>query len=137
LSISKNGLAPNTYFVGHSMGCQAILRYAQSLGKDENIGGVVFVAGWMKLKGLTTQEEEEVAAPWIENAIDYQMVRSKIDKSVAIFSDDDPFVSLENSKIYKENVGSKIITEKGKGHYTEDVTKKIPVALKELLEIMK
>ena len=36
----------NTYFVGHSMGCQAIARYVETL--DQKIGGAVFVAGFFK-----------------------------------------------------------------------------------------
>src|SRR3989344_2952524 len=34
----------NTFFVGHSIGCQAILRYIESINKK--VGGAVFVAGW-------------------------------------------------------------------------------------------
>src|SRR3989344_6946533 len=37
-----------TYFVGHSMGCQAIARYLESLPEGVKIGGAVFVAGFFK-----------------------------------------------------------------------------------------
>jgi predicted alpha/beta hydrolase family esterase len=34
----------DTFFVGHSMGCQAIQRYLEKLSDDQMVGGVVFVA---------------------------------------------------------------------------------------------
>lgn len=37
-----------TYFVGHSMGCQAIARYLETLSKNTKVGGAVFVAGFFK-----------------------------------------------------------------------------------------
>jgi len=126
----------NTYFVGHSIGCQAILRYLESQ-EDIKLGGIVFVAGWLKIKGLESKEEEKIAAPWINTPINLEKIRKKAKKIIAVFSDDDPFVSLENSKIFKDKLGAKIIIEKGHGHYLEDVTKEIPVVLKELLEMAK
>jgi len=34
-----------TYFVGHSIGCQAILRYLTTLPEDVCIGDIILVAG--------------------------------------------------------------------------------------------
>ena len=59
----------DTYLIGHSIGCQAILRYLQ--GINSKIGGVVFVAGWFSLKGLETDGEWAIAKPWIETPIDF------------------------------------------------------------------
>ncbi len=51
----------DTYFVGHSMGCQAVVRYLETLPEDTEIGGVVFVAGFFRpLTGLETQAEREI-----------------------------------------------------------------------------
>src|SRR3990167_5523753 len=36
----------DTYFIGHSIGCQTILRYLENLDKKIKIGGCIFVAGW-------------------------------------------------------------------------------------------
>src|SRR4030067_3170430 len=35
----------NTFMVGHSLGCVTILRFLESLPSEEQIGGVVLVAG--------------------------------------------------------------------------------------------
>ena len=58
----------NTYFIGHSIGCQTIMRFLETI--DIKIGGAIFVAGWFN---LTNQSEEEdvIAKPWIESQIDY------------------------------------------------------------------
>ena len=56
----------DTYFVGHSIGCQTILRYLQTI--DGKIGGVVLVAGWLptiSLNGISG-DEIAVAKPWID-----------------------------------------------------------------------
>ena len=58
----------DTYFVGHSIGCQAILRYLETI--DTPVGGALFVAGWFDLKNLEDDETEKIAKPWIETPID-------------------------------------------------------------------
>ncbi|MBI5077576.1 alpha/beta hydrolase [Candidatus Falkowbacteria bacterium] len=47
----------NTYFVGHSMGCQTIARYLEALPDGIKVGGAVFVAGFFK---RLTQVEDDV-----------------------------------------------------------------------------
>jgi len=125
----------DTYFVGHSVGCQAIMRFLES--QHNKSGGVVFVAGWLNLKNFETQEERDIFEPWIESKIDFNKLKNKISKTVALFSDNDPYVKIENSKIFKERLGAKIIIEKNKGHYIEDKTFKIPVLLKEFIKLTK
>ena len=38
----------SVYFIGHSMGCQAIARYLETLPERIKIGGAIFVAGFFK-----------------------------------------------------------------------------------------
>ena len=49
----------NTCFVGHSIGCQTILRYLQTL--NTQVGQVVFVAPWFSLKEDSYESDEERA----------------------------------------------------------------------------
>lgn len=126
----------DTYFIGHSIGCQTIIRYLESLPKNTKIGGAVFVAGWLTLKELETDEEKVVSTPWLNTKIDFNNVKPKINKVSAIFSEDDPYVPMENTKLFKDNLNAKIIIENKKGHYIENVTKEIPSALKEILEML-
>jgi predicted alpha/beta hydrolase family esterase len=54
--------------------------------------------------------------------------------STAIFSTNDPFVSIKNVDEFKEKLGSNIIIQKNKGHFEEGKTENIPILLKEILE---
>ena len=128
-----------TYFVGHSIGCQAILRYLEKLPGETQIGGCIFVAGWFSLQGLETQEEEEVAKPWLETKIDFAKIKRHTKNFVAIFSDNDPFVPYkENSKIFKEKLGAKILLEQGKEHFDgAGCVTELPVVLAEVLTMTK
>ena len=112
-----------TYFVGHSIGCQAVLRYLETLDSQIKIGGAIFIAPWMSLDENTIKEEGKevklVAKPWIETPINWKKVKVHTDKFVCIFSDNDPYVPLSNQKLFEKNLNARIITEHNKGHYTK------------------
>ena len=106
-----------TYFVGNSIGCQTILRYLQKLPEKIKVGGVVFSAGWINLKGLEDEEVAEIAKPWLEAHLNWERIKSHCDNFVCIFSDDDPYVFLEDKEIFKEKLGAEIFVEHNKGHF--------------------
>ena len=62
----------NTYFIGHSIGCQTILRCLEKLPDNAKVGGAVFVASWFTLTNVDTDEEKETARPWLETPIDFE-----------------------------------------------------------------
>lgn len=124
-----------TYFVGHSIGNQTILRYLEALPAGKKIGGAVFVAGFFELTGLD-EEEQEIAKPWLETPINCAKVKQHTSKFVAIFSDDDPFVPLRNKELMEQRLGAKTIVEKGRGHFSgDDGVKELPSALQSVLEL--
>lgn len=128
----------HTYFVGHSIGCQAVLRYLQELPSRARIGGAVFVAGWFTLKNLETDEEKTVARPWLEESINFRKVKSRTKNLVAIFSDNDYFVPKKDWKSYRKKLGAKIIVQHNKGHLSgNDGIRKVPIALESILKISK
>lgn len=112
----------DTYFVGHSIGCQAILRYldAHLFKPMETVGGAVFVAGWFDLKNLEDDEARAIAKPWIERPINPVKIQTVLTKSTLIISDNDPFDSFEENKRRFSELGSKIIVLHGAGHITAD-----------------
>ena len=127
-------LDENTYFVGHSIGCQTIMRYLQNI--NTKIGGAIFVAGWFNLVNIEDKESERIAVPWLKTKINLAKTKSHCKKFISIFSENDPFVPLTDSKIFKEKLNAKVIFEKNKGHYTEnDGVEKVPIVLEELLKI--
>lgn len=128
----------NTFFIGHSIGCQAIMRYLEKLPKDEKSGGAVFVAGWFKLTGLEGEEERMASSSWLNTPIDFEKVKSQAKKIICIFSDNDQYVPAENWEIFSKNLGAEILIEKGKGHFSgDDGVVELPIVLKKLLEVSK
>jgi len=130
-------LDEQTFFVGHSMVCQAIARCLEDLSGNTRAGGAVFVAGFFKR--LTLKDDDitrSVVNEWLKTPLDLIKVKKHLKKSVAIFSDDDPYVPLDNIEEYGDILGSKIITEKGKGHFSGSTgTFELPIALASVLEI--
>ena len=126
----------NTYLVGHSIGCQTILRYIEKLSRP--VGGVVCVAGFFRLLHLATDEEKEIAKPWLETPMNYEKIKRQAKKIIAIFSDNDPDVDLDEKELFEEYLGAKTIVEHQKGHFSDDFgIKELPSALNSILELAK
>ena len=127
-----------TYFAGHSMGCQTIARYLESLPKNVKVGGAVFVAGFFKrLTGLENEPGvSETDKHWFKTPLSLQNVKSHLNKSVAIFSDNDPYVPLDNQDDFRNKLDSKIIIKHHMGHFNESAgVFELPIALNSVLEI--
>lgn len=122
-----------TFFVGHSIGCQAIMRYLEKIS-PQKVGGAVFVAGWFNLVNLESKESEKVAAPWLKTQIQLDKVRQSCPKSIAIFSDNDSWVPLSDKDIFKRELGSKIIVMHDQGHFDE--LDEVPVVLESILKLV-
>ena len=132
-------IEPNTdtYFVGHSIGGQTILRYLQTLRGEQKVGGVVLVASWVTLTpaAASAPEEQAIFEPWLETPISWEKVKSRADRFTAIFSDDDPFVPLADVKVFREKLGAEVIIEHGKGHFSgSDGISELPSALSAILK---
>ena len=132
LQIITGKVDRSTFMVGHSLGCVTILRFLESLPKMEFIGGAILVAGFdnpSKYKELKNFFQEPVA--WTE-------IKNKCSKFTTIHSQDDPYVPVENSARFKENLDAKTIALNGYRHFSgEDGVTAVPEILKELLEISK
>ena len=123
----------NTFFIGHSIGCQTILRYLAGL-QEKKVGGAIFVAGWFVLSDLETEEEKLIGKPWIETPIDFDRIMAATHKLTAIFSEDDPVVPFEiNATLFKDKLSAKIVTDNGKKHFSgSDGVTELPSVLKNL-----
>lgn len=114
-------LDENTYFVGHSIGCQTIMRYLESKNVKK-IGGILFIAPWLELlpEAVSDKESYDTAKPWLETPIDFKKIKSITDNIICIFSDNDYFVPLNQEKRFKELLGAKTVIVKDKGHISAD-----------------
>ena len=128
----------NDIFIGHSVGRQAILRYIEKLNENEKIKKVILIAPWMHLDDNTIKEEGKkiikIAKPWMETPINFRKIKTHCDEFIAIFSNNDPYIPLSNTKIFKEKLNADILVLKNKGHF--DSTSKID-KLPELLDFIK
>ncbi len=136
LSEQINGADSSLFLVGHSIGCQTILRYLEALPEGSKIGGAVFVAGWTSLTGLS-DSEKAVSAPWENTPIDWRKASASAGSFVCIYSDNDPYVTEADAQLLGRNLGAKMVLDAGRGHFTEedDVTQ-LPAVLDELLAMM-
>lgn len=121
-------------FIGHSIGCQAILRYLETLKDEEKVDKVIFVAGWHTLssESTPTAEDKQIAKPWVETPINFDIVRQKANTFIGIFSDNDYDVPFqENNKWFNDNLGISTVVLKNKGHFTgSDNVTELPELLK-------
>lgn len=132
--LKKNVKSPDseTFFIGHSIGCQAIMRYLGSLPPDVKVGNIIFVAGWFNLKEVESNKEWEIARPWLETPVDFAEIKRHAGNFVALFSDDDSFVPISDAKIFEKELNAKVIVKHGMGHFTVD---KIPDVLDFILKM--
>ena len=113
----------NVYLIGHSIGCQAILRFLERVPENFKVGGCVFVAPWIYLNRASIEEEGErvveIAKPWIETQINFDKVKRHTRNFLSIFSDNDPYVPLGNKKLFEKNLNSKTFVLHSKEHFNE------------------
>lgn len=116
-----NKLDENTYFIGHSIGCQTIMRYLETK-EITKIGGILFVAPWLDLLPEAIEDEESynTAKPWINSPINFEKIKKFTNNISCIFSNDDYFVSLDQEKEFRDKLSAKTIIVNNKGHISQD-----------------
>jgi predicted alpha/beta hydrolase family esterase len=124
----------NTYLIGHSLGCQIVLRYLETV--DVPIGGALFIAG-----GVYRRKRREGAPAWTESwgrtEMNLEHIHRVLPRSAAILSDNDPFFPLEETeREFQEFGASPIRIVHGMGHITaKDGIFELPKALEVFREI--
>lgn len=123
-----------TIFIGHSIGCQTIMRYLDQ--KQVKVKGAIFVGPWFELTGLTEAEDKAIAKSWLEEPIDLDRVKELIGNLICIFSDNDYFVPLSNVDQFTKKLEAQVVLEADHGHFTEDDgVKELQVLLDRLREM--
>jgi uncharacterized protein len=127
----------DTYFIGHSMGCQTIARYLEKLPESTQVGGVVYVAGFFKrLTNMGGADADEIVDSWLSAPIDLRKIRAVCPKSVALFSDNDQYVPLDNVDTFRDELGSEIIIVPNGDHFSGAKRwSELSVALEALLRL--
>lgn len=114
-------LDENTFFIGHSIGCQTIMRYLET--KDiSRIGGILFVAPWLDLlkEAVSDEESFNTAKPWLTEPINFEKIKKFTNNINCIFSDDDYFVSIDQKDEFEKLLNANTLVVSGKGHISQD-----------------
>lgn len=111
---SDPDLNANTVLVGHSVGCQAIMRALAGRPAGVRVAGLFFVAAW-----FSVDAPWEPIMPWIETPIDTGKVREAADKIVVVISDDDHHRKdwRSNRQVWEERVGASVSIVPGADHF--------------------
>ena len=126
----------NLYLIGHSLGCITILKYLESLGSSNKIGGAILVAGFSK--ELTYKGYKNELSNFFQIPVNWNKVKKNCNKFIVLQSNDDPYVSINHAYILKEKLNAETIIQNGMKHYSgDDGITKLPIVLNILLKISK
>ncbi len=130
-----------TVMIGHSLGCQAVIRYLETLGaKGKSVGQTVLVAGSFPPNLSLAEAKARVGdhpalLPWFTVGVDARNVKKAAGRCTMILSDDDPYIPVRQARAtLRAKLNPKIIMEHGKGHFNEDdKLTRLPSALAAIL----
>jgi hypothetical protein len=121
-------LAAETVLLGHSVGCQAVLRALAGLPAGRHVAGALLVAGW-----FWVDKPWETLRPWMDTPVDLAAVRAACPRTVVLLSDDDPFTAdaAANGRAWEERLGAEVRLVPGAKHFN---AAEEPAVLEALLE---
>lgn len=140
LAAAVGELRDTDIFVGHSVGCQTILRYLETQAGNDIHVPVICVAGWFTLNGLDTEEEKQIARPWLETSIDFDAIKDMCEPLDVILSDDDPYVALsEHKRLFEDLLGGFVFVQHNMGHFSIDHggVRELPIVRDIIVELIK
>jgi predicted alpha/beta hydrolase family esterase len=118
-------ISEDTYFIGHSIGCQTIMRFLEK--SSNKIGWAILIAAWLNLNDGTWDETYtyEIAKPWIETPINFEKIKDNCKKFLVILSKDDPYVPVKDAEIFKKELDANIMIIDKRAHIEELNNKEI------------
>ena len=118
-----------TVIVGHSVGCQAVLRALAELPDGVQVAGAICVAGW-----FWTDSPWDSLIPWIDTPFDLARAQAAANNHVVVvLSDNDPHTSdwRANGAAWQEKLGAEVVLVPGGQHFNGP---KYPIILQTLLD---
>jgi uncharacterized protein len=104
----------STVLMGHSVGCQTVLRYLATLPPGVSVEGVLLVAAWWEV-----DTPWDTLRPWLAPIENLERVRAAARQWVVLISDNDPFTSdhARNQRLWEERLGAKVVLHAGGRHF--------------------
>jgi predicted alpha/beta hydrolase family esterase len=104
-----------TILIGHSIGCQTVLRFLEKLKEKQKIKAAILVAPWLTLQNLE-EGEDEIAKEWVETPLNFEKIKRHCDTFVLIYSSTDPYPGFEDLTILRKSLGAVPVNIGDKGH---------------------
>jgi uncharacterized protein len=112
----------STLLVGHSVGCQALMRYLADQANVSQVEGaeagvaptLVCVAGWW-----TVDAPWPAIRPWLDTPIALPRLRGNASRVITLLSDDDPFTSdwRTNKSTWEQRLDADVRVSSGARHF--------------------
>jgi len=134
LGLSRPELA-RTVLVGHSIGCQAILRFLQWLPAGASVASALCVAGWWQLDERASPMPQPLL-PWLEPPADLPRIVRACKRFATLLSDDDPYTADQqaNRLKWEQNLGAAVRMVRSAGHFTAVHQPEVLAAVNELFD---
>ena len=118
-------------FIGHSLGCTAILRYLETLKENQEVGACIFVAGVHEDLGIKEIKD------FFKEPFGWDKIKSHCKKFIALHSDNDPYSALRTGDVFRKNLDAEVII-RHMGHFNQAAgITELPVVLDIVLKLQK
>lgn len=114
-SAAVGKVSKDDILVGHSLGAAAILRFLESLDGNQQVGGVVMVAGFLDDRG-----DAEINS-FFTTDFNYESIAARSRRFVSIHSDNDPALKpdyFKHAHIFLSKLKAKVVVIPGGGHFS-------------------
>lgn len=113
---AQRAVLGQTVLMGHSVGCQAAMRYLAGLPEGVTLAGAVYVAGW-----LSVDRPWDSILPWMHTPIDFAAARAHAHQHILLLSDNDPFTAdhARTAAAFREQLGATVVLAPGRRHFNE------------------
>jgi predicted alpha/beta hydrolase family esterase len=122
----------STLLVGHSVGCQLVLRHLATRRRPGELAHVLLVAAWW-----TVDEPWPTIMPYIDEPIDAAAVRAVAPRVDVLLSDNDPFTSDHETAAtrFREQLGSTVHLAPGDEHFNRAIEPRVDRLVRDLLGV--
>jgi hypothetical protein len=118
--------------VGHSVGCQVLLRALARLPDGVRAPALLCIAGWW-----TVDQPWDTLRPWIETPFDHARAAARCGRIEVLLSDDDPFTrdAEATRRRFVEALGAEVQIVPGRQHFNAPEEPAVRAAVLRLLGV--
>lgn len=122
--VLKGADAEETILIGHSVGCQTIMRYLENLPEKIKFKKLIFIAPWLHLNMNVIRSEGreavDIVRPWLEIPIDFTKVKEHFERLICFFSDNDKYMTLAGISEFELLLDAEVVLLGHRGHFDKE-----------------